>query len=105
MTNFLYLVQIGGMDNLSLWKEFHKRVEWKQGTGKSYLIDDTTYDEHISIIIWHHRLDKFPIGFYEQESQLIHWRLVEKWLDENFPNVPRTNAINFGKVYTFIKQD
>lgn len=102
-----YIVEADSFAQLKLWEEFNQRVVWKQDCKGLYQQVGSFDDMPVNISCNWNILDGYHILFWEAISQVVDYRMVDKFFDwvfgENFQN--KTNAMNFAHVLQFIEKD
>jgi hypothetical protein len=105
-----YLVEATDNEVMGIWSRYAKDslyrwvgggkdlrvVEWVQ-TSPGYIKEIGELAEMPVAIslhwVWCNRI---LVCFWELTSQVCDYRMAEKWLEEKFPGVPKSNSSNFG---------
>jgi hypothetical protein len=112
-----YLVEANGNETQNFWRDFSLqagrmpryakinpdlRVSWEQLSGMSQTIGKLD-KRPVAVTVFWNRLNGHLIGFWEATSQVVDHKMIEEWLDKTFPNVPRTDSMNFTHAFRVIK--
>lgn len=84
-------------EHLMLWEENErkKRVTWGQET-RAAVVQIGHYSRMpVNVFLRFAVLGGRRVVFWECTSTVIDFRMVEAWLEEMAPGVPRTDAMNF----------
>lgn len=93
-----YLVEATSTEQQWLWEKFHKYTgPWKNEVGKIPTVG-TYHKRPITCTYSPVVIDTKRIVFYYSESELVDWKMVEKFTKQFFPNVPKEDSKSFGSV-------
>lgn len=101
MANTQAIVEATRFEQLALWQQWHKQSNW------SWVDDSSGYGINVGtragmpvmIAITWSIIKNRHIMFVYPTSQVVDYRLVDKWIKQNFPHAPKTNADNFGHAF------
>jgi hypothetical protein len=105
--NAKFAVDANSFEQMSLWLENKERYNIVQDLrGLCYVIGNVVInDEEMPVVIelsfW--TIDGMIVMFYHPCSQVVDYRIVEKWLDDN-TKCPRTNAMNFDNIQNIFEK-
>lgn len=79
------IIECDSFSQHALWKEFHERCEWKQnlsgyGVTVGYLAEQPVFISILKAVV-----DSVTILFINPTSEVVDWRMIEKWLKKNMP--------------------
>lgn len=90
-----YLVEATSFEQLTLWQQWHEKVEWKehpQGKAPTVGLLD---GRPVVLCFFYAHLSGAKVMFWYATSQVVDYLMIDDYLKENFPDVPRTDAMNF----------
>lgn len=103
-----YLVKVEGNEHYFLWlqNEKEKNIKnWKEDNKGTFLtIGHLDYPNPRPIVLslfWD-KLDGVRVCFYSCNSQLVDWKMIDEWFENNFNPMTKENrrahcnAMNFG---------
>lgn len=102
-------VEANEFETMCLWEKFNARTDgvWESATGGSLAVVGWIEEMPVCISLLVHTINGHPILFYHATSQLVDYEMVNKWLDENMPDIAKnkngrlnkTDAMNFNNVF------
>lgn len=114
MTEFLAgvvgVVDANSYEKLCLWQEYHEghKKEWKQRSDGLLEIVGHLDDMPVCLNLTTAEVDGHKLLFIDPTSQVIDYRMIDKWLIDNLPRtarkldrdyINRTDAMNFHNVF------
>jgi hypothetical protein len=80
------IVEATSYEKFSLWMQHAKdgQMEWKQGNGGPLITAGTVDGRPVCLAL-----------FIEATSQLVDWKLIDEYVKTTWPNVSRTDPMNF----------
>jgi hypothetical protein len=106
----VFVVTANSYEVLELWKDFKDEFGFEQEPmGYSERVGTCARMPVVIYCRWM-RLNGLLIMFIEATSQVVDWRLIDKWLDKNCnpkwdqgSRIARTDAMNFGHVLQHVR--
>lgn len=101
------VVEATGYEKLYLWTQYSD--EWDDRSNGGYLVRvGEVGDEGIYISILIHKVRNQKILFWHATSQVVDYRIIEQWLDQNIPWPDgvrnKTDANNFSCIFRAVKK-
>lgn len=97
-----WAIEATSCESLEIWSDWHEGNSWEQchgwweTIGHVYISDDSRGDvERMPVCVNMHwnLLNGHPVCFYDAMSQVVDYRMVEKYIDARVQRT--TNAMNF----------
>lgn len=114
-----YLVEADSYSLHSLWKEYSDEYtganyKWQQDCAGMWEIIGHLDKMPVTVSVSWYLIEGIRIAFYEGVSQVVDYRMVEKWLKKNFKQpyaknnkyysgIRHSNAMNFQHCLDYIK--
>jgi hypothetical protein len=95
------IVEATRFEQLALWRNWHEETGWpwvEDLSGYGINVGECAGLPVFVSISWA-TIKNRHIMFIEATSQVVDYRLIDAWIEENFPNAPKTNACNFGHAF------
>lgn len=97
-----FAVESTGFERHMLWRDNYQRMPW-EGNPAGYGIElGKVGDMPVMLSTTFQAIDGHVVLFYHPTSQVVDYRMIEAWLNENVPakwdkgtRIARTNAMNF----------
>lgn len=125
--NTVYLIEANAYEQLALWQTnaidsgwtFDKgkwpKIRWEQQNPGTHIVIGYVEEKSRWLEFWKHseprpvalyffwdKLNGKTVCFWEACSEIVDHKMIQNWFNENLPNIPRTNAMNFGHVISAI---
>lgn len=78
-----FLVEASSCEKLYLWKEWHKRVKWEEQSSGCFGQVGKLSGRPVVISVFWAKIDGRLIGFWESTSQVVDYKMIEKWFSKN----------------------
>lgn len=91
------LVEANSYEGHCIWKEYHGKHTWEQFPGYHVTIGELDA-RPVCLSLMPIAVDGQMIMLWDACSQVIDHLLIEHWLTDTFPNVRKTDAMNFPNV-------
>lgn len=91
------IVEATSYEKFSLWMQHAKdgQMEWKQGNGGPLITVGTVDGRPVCLALLVDVIDGKKVLFIEATSQLVDWKLIDEYVKTTWPNVSRTDPMNF----------
>ena len=95
--NIKYLVKADRFSRFLLWKQHHDTIDWKEDLILiSYKIGYLTGDDRpVWCTFRFDTVNNQPICFYDSESTLVDWDMVDKWIENNIKCKKKISVAEF----------
>ena len=87
------IVEATNFETLCLYEKY--KDDWKQINSGTFVTVAKVENRPICLSLTVNFVKGNKILFIEPTSQLIDWKLINKWLEDNFKNVKTADAMNF----------
>ena len=88
-------------EKFCIWKQFHNEMKWdwqEDRVGCSVTLGYVN-DMPVVISIIVDKVMGKDVLFIEDTSQVVDHRMIDKWREENLPNIPHQHAENFVNLF------
>jgi len=109
LADCIFMVEANGFEELSLWREYSKEsgeakypLEWEDSRNGYSLQIGELDNRPVNLSFHFIRINNQIVCFYYPMSQLVDYKMIEKWLDENYSKkfrsstfIYKSDAMNF----------
>jgi hypothetical protein len=91
----IYLIEANSYERQALWAEFHTQLRWEHDCIGAVIQVGELDNRPVNIDVLWTKIDGYRIAFWDACSQVVDHKMIEDWLRQNLPKVPKTNSMNF----------
>jgi hypothetical protein len=96
------ICEANSYEKMCLWREYHedRKISWEPGTGGGPMITiGMSKDERPTVLcLCVDIVDGKRVLFFDATSQLVDHKLIDEYVANTWPNVRRTDAMNFSNI-------
>lgn len=95
------VVEANSFETMCLWREYTEELKkpWKQRTDGLLETIGHVGKMPVCLCLNTAEIDGHKLLFIDATSQMVDYRLIDKWLSKMLPGIRRTNAMNFHNAF------
>lgn len=90
------IVEANSYERMTLWELWKDRTEWVQVLEGEGVEVGKLNKRPVFIQLSWAVIRGVAVCFLEPTSELVDWKMIDKWLTKTFPGIRKLDAMNFG---------